>query len=113
MPSGCLQPPLHPTHTKTAFYNVWHCSRQVSEAYGRMMLLDGLFQADGHPGNILVMKGGRGGRFFLYIEMSRGLTATAGAVNGSRRQPGVRFGAGGSKAAGRGACALAAHCRQG
>jgi predicted unusual protein kinase regulating ubiquinone biosynthesis (AarF/ABC1/UbiB family) len=30
---------------------------RVSEAYGRMMLLDGLFQADGHPGNILVMKG--------------------------------------------------------
>jgi hypothetical protein len=32
---------------------------RVSEAYGRMLLLDGLFQADGHPGNILVMKGGR------------------------------------------------------
>ena len=31
---------------------------RVSEAYGRMLLLDGLFQADGHPGNILVMKGG-------------------------------------------------------
>lgn len=30
----------------------------VSEAYGRMMLYEGLFQADGHPGNILVMKGG-------------------------------------------------------
>jgi predicted unusual protein kinase regulating ubiquinone biosynthesis (AarF/ABC1/UbiB family) len=30
---------------------------RVSEAYGRMVLLDGLFQADGHPGNILVMKG--------------------------------------------------------
>lgn len=29
----------------------------VSEAYGRMMLYEGLFQADGHPGNILVMKG--------------------------------------------------------
>lgn len=34
---------------------------KVSEAYGRMILLDGLFQADGHPGNILVMKGGRVG----------------------------------------------------
>jgi predicted unusual protein kinase regulating ubiquinone biosynthesis (AarF/ABC1/UbiB family) len=34
---------------------------RVSEAYGRMVLLDGLFQADGHPGNILVMKGGRVG----------------------------------------------------
>ena len=32
---------------------------RVSEAYGRMVLLDGLFQADGHPGNILVMSGGR------------------------------------------------------
>ena len=32
---------------------------KVSEAYGRMILLDGLFQADGHPGNMLVMKGGR------------------------------------------------------
>ena len=31
----------------------------VSEAYGRMMLYEGLFQADGHPGNILVMRGGR------------------------------------------------------
>jgi len=31
---------------------------RLSEAYGRMMLTDGLFQADGHPGNILVMKGG-------------------------------------------------------
>jgi len=30
---------------------------RVSEAYGRMMLYEGLFQADGHPGNILVMKG--------------------------------------------------------
>ena len=30
---------------------------RVTEAYGRMVLLDGLFQADGHPGNILVMKG--------------------------------------------------------
>ena len=34
---------------------------RVSEAYGRMMLLDGLFQADGHPGNILVMARGRVG----------------------------------------------------
>ncbi len=31
----------------------------VSEAYGRMMLYEGLFQADNHPGNILVMKGER------------------------------------------------------
>lgn len=26
----------------------------VSEAYGRMMLGEGLFQADAHPGNIMV-----------------------------------------------------------
>ncbi|CAD7702937.1 unnamed protein product [Ostreobium quekettii] len=32
---------------------------RVSEAYGRMILIDGLFQADGHPGNILVLEGGK------------------------------------------------------
>lgn len=32
---------------------------QVSQAYGLMILGEGLFQADGHPGNILVQKGGR------------------------------------------------------
>ena len=31
---------------------------RVSEAFGVMMLDKGLFQADAHPGNILVMKGG-------------------------------------------------------
>eukprot|EP00238_Polyblepharides_amylifera_P014371 CAMPEP_0196587874 /NCGR_PEP_ID=MMETSP1081-20130531/58874_1 /TAXON_ID=36882 /ORGANISM="Pyramimonas amylifera, Strain CCMP720" /LENGTH=432 /DNA_ID=CAMNT_0041910197 /DNA_START=162 /DNA_END=1460 /DNA_ORIENTATION=+ len=31
---------------------------RLSKAYGRMMLVDGVFQADGHPGNILVMKNG-------------------------------------------------------
>lgn len=31
---------------------------RVGEAYGRMMLETGLFQADGHPGNIIVMKNG-------------------------------------------------------
>ena len=30
---------------------------RVAEAYGRQLLHGGLFQADGHPGNILVMKG--------------------------------------------------------
>ena len=30
---------------------------RIAEAYGRMMLLEGLFNADGHPGNILVMPG--------------------------------------------------------
>eukprot|EP00878_Enallax_costatus_P021138 GHUV01022371.1.p1 GENE.GHUV01022371.1~~GHUV01022371.1.p1 ORF type:complete len:637 (+),score=223.29 GHUV01022371.1:216-1913(+) len=32
---------------------------RVSEAYGLMILGEGLFQADGHPGNILVQQGGR------------------------------------------------------
>ncbi|WIA37974.1 hypothetical protein OEZ86_001350 [Tetradesmus obliquus] len=32
---------------------------RVSEAYGLMILGEGLFQADGHPGNILVQGGGR------------------------------------------------------
>ncbi|KAF5841271.1 ABC1/COQ8 ser/thr kinase [Dunaliella salina] len=32
---------------------------RLSEAYGMMMLKEGLFQADGHPGNILVGRGGR------------------------------------------------------
>lgn len=32
---------------------------QVSHAYGLMILGEGLFQADGHPGNILVQQGGR------------------------------------------------------
>ncbi|CAL8461942.1 g1473 [Coccomyxa elongata] len=31
---------------------------RVAEAYGRMLLLDGLFQADCHPGNILVKPNG-------------------------------------------------------
>jgi predicted unusual protein kinase regulating ubiquinone biosynthesis (AarF/ABC1/UbiB family) len=40
----------------------WQAARrilsQLSEAYGRMILGEGLFQADGHPGNILVQKAG-------------------------------------------------------
>ncbi|KAK9817253.1 hypothetical protein WJX72_011900 [[Myrmecia] bisecta] len=32
---------------------------RISEAYGRMLLFSGLFQADCHPGNILVMKRGK------------------------------------------------------
>ncbi len=31
----------------------------ISQAYGSMILGHGLFQADGHPGNILVQRGGR------------------------------------------------------
>ena len=32
---------------------------RISEAYGRMILGEGLFQADGHPGNILLQQGAR------------------------------------------------------
>eukprot|EP00798_Chlamydomonas_sp_ICE-L_P027624 gene27624-7261_t len=32
--------------------------KRISEAYGRMIFGEGLFQADGHPGNILVRNGG-------------------------------------------------------
>jgi predicted unusual protein kinase regulating ubiquinone biosynthesis (AarF/ABC1/UbiB family) len=43
-------------------YNQLHCSLQVlsrtAEAYGTMILSSGLFQADGHPGNILIMSNG-------------------------------------------------------
>ena len=28
--------------------------KKVAEAYGRMLLIKGLFQADCHPGNILI-----------------------------------------------------------
>lgn len=30
---------------------------RVTAAYGHMLLVDGLFQADAHPGNILVQQG--------------------------------------------------------
>ena len=30
---------------------------RVTAAYGHMLLVDGLFQADAHPGNILVQPG--------------------------------------------------------
>ena len=33
--------------------------RRLCEAYGRMIFGEGLFQADGHPGNILVQRGAR------------------------------------------------------
>lgn len=36
-----------------------HILARVSEAYGMMILGEGLFQADGHPGNIMVQQGGR------------------------------------------------------
>ncbi len=45
----------------------------VSEAYGTMILGEGLFQADGHPGNILVRPGG--GIALLDYGQSKQLTA--------------------------------------
>ena len=51
-------PPLH--RSMSAIVRQMASSRilhRVSEAYGHMMLLDGLFQADCHPGNIIVMEG--------------------------------------------------------
>ena len=61
-----------PTHNSFSFalhWRLWYiyglqCCLAVqiishaSEAYGRMILETGLFQADGHPGNMLAMKGG-------------------------------------------------------
>lgn len=41
---------------KVAVERIMH---RVAEAYGRQLLYGGLFQADGHPGNILVMKGAK------------------------------------------------------
>ena len=37
----------------------WFFACRISEAYGRMILGEGLFQADGHPGNILLQKGAK------------------------------------------------------
>ena len=36
-------------------------ARTVAEAYGHQIMVDGLFQADPHPGNILILPGGRAG----------------------------------------------------
>lgn len=36
-------------------------AKTVAEAYGHQIVVDGLFQADPHPGNILVLPGGRAG----------------------------------------------------
>lgn len=36
-------------------------AKTVAEAYGHQIMVDGLFQADPHPGNILVLPGGRAG----------------------------------------------------
>jgi aarF domain-containing kinase len=33
--------------------------RDLSSAYGQMILRDGFFQADPHPGNVHIMKDGR------------------------------------------------------
>lgn len=45
---------LSKQNRKRAMDRILH---RVAEAYGRQLLYAGLFQADGHPGNILVMKG--------------------------------------------------------
>jgi hypothetical protein len=47
------------THTCAYLQAARHILAQVSQAYGLMILGEGLFQADGHPGNILVQRGGR------------------------------------------------------
>lgn len=51
----CVCPP----HLTTCMQAARHILAQVSQAYGLMILGEGLFQADGHPGNILVQRGGR------------------------------------------------------
>jgi len=33
--------------------------RDLTTAYGQMILRDGFFQADPHPGNVLINKGGK------------------------------------------------------
>lgn len=63
---SCAHTHIH-THTLTFPYlsshihvqAARHILAQVSQAYGLMILGEGLFQADGHPGNILVQRGGR------------------------------------------------------
>eukprot|EP00879_Flechtneria_rotunda_P019841 GHRR01020855.1.p1 GENE.GHRR01020855.1~~GHRR01020855.1.p1 ORF type:complete len:296 (+),score=106.59 GHRR01020855.1:572-1459(+) len=58
--------PLMQLRDKVAHLSEWkrrkaarHILARVSEAYGLMILGEGLFQADGHPGNILVQPHGR------------------------------------------------------
>lgn len=58
--------PLNDAAEKLASLPKWKATQakrlvltRVSEAYGTMMLREGLFQADGHPGNILLCPGGR------------------------------------------------------
>ncbi|KAI8476233.1 MAG: ABC1/COQ8 ser/thr kinase [Monoraphidium minutum] len=57
--------PLMQLQSKVAHLPKWQRDKaarlilsHLSEAYGRMILGEGLFQADGHPGNILVRPGG-------------------------------------------------------
>ena len=45
---------LSPAVRKIAQAKILH---RVVDAYGLMMIKSGLFQADPHPGNILIMKG--------------------------------------------------------
>lgn len=60
---------------------------RVAEAYGRMILIEGLFQADCHPGNILVKKGGVVGLLdygqskLLTVQQRRSFAALIEALN--------------------------------
>ena len=60
--SGPVCPDLYSAHVQcTGHHMLMQVITYASEAYGRMILEKGLFQADGHPGNMLVMPGGRVG----------------------------------------------------
>ncbi len=50
-------------------------AKTVAEAYGHQIMVDGLFQADPHPGNILVLPGGRAG--LLDFGLTKELPAAA------------------------------------
>lgn len=82
---------------------------RVSRGYGAMILREGLFQADSHPGNILVRRGGRVAlldygqskqlpeadrlafaRLILTMEKGHG-RADAPAVAGALRELGLQF----------------------
>ena len=52
--AGARVAKLSPRVRRAASRRLLH---RIADAYGHMMLVDGLFQADAHPGNILVMRG--------------------------------------------------------
>lgn len=81
---------------------------RVAEAYGRQLLYTGLFQADGHPGNIMVMKGAKIGLIdygqskqlplsskLAFAELIHALDETGDAeIAEALQKVGVRLGAG-------------------